>query len=113
MMKNKQLVRSNRKAHGVIEAVHLDAAGQLAWVRAYERRGPTWSDTVLLDRQALIERLQAGKRFYVGARRELWASEFELGQRLRLRQTHRGLFLVLGEGRGDLPQDWLEGVPVL
>ncbi|UYN92176.1 MAG: hypothetical protein KIT70_01440 [Anaerolineales bacterium] len=113
MFKTKNFVRNNRKAHGVVEAVHLDANGQLDWVRAYERRGPTWSDIVLLDRAALIQRLQSGKRFYIGDRREQWASEFELGRRLRLKKTHQGTFLVLGEGRGDLPQDWLEGAPLV
>lgn len=113
MFKTKNFVRNNRKAHGVVEAVHLDANGQLDWVRAYERRGPTWSDIVLLDRAALIQRLQSGKRFYIGDRREQWASEFELGQRLRLKKIHQGTFLVLGEGRGDLPQDWLEGAPLV
>jgi hypothetical protein len=113
MPTEKQIVRNNRKAQGVVEAAHLGPDGRLAWVRAYERRGPTWSDLVLLDRDALIERLRAGKRFYVGVRREFWASEFELKERLRLKETHRGLFIVVGEGHGDLPQDWIEGLPLV
>ena len=31
----------------------------MLWVRAYERRGKIFSDHVLLERQALIERLKA------------------------------------------------------
>ncbi len=102
-----------KKVHGVIEAVHLDTEGRLVWVRAYERRGPTWSDVVLLDRAELIQRLKAGKRFYAGVRRENWASEFDLGVRLRLKEIHRGAYLVAGESRGDIPADSLEGISVV
>jgi hypothetical protein len=111
--KTKPPYKTGRKAHGVIEAAHFAPDGSLAWVRAYERRGPTWSDLVLLDRAALMERVRRGKRFFVGKRIESWASEFELGQQLRLKTTHRGTFLVLGEGRGDLPNDQLDGIPVV
>jgi hypothetical protein len=113
MQKIKFPYKTARKADGVIEAAHFDADGRLAWVRAYERRGPTWSDLVLIDRPALIDRLQRRKRFYVGSRIESWASEFKLGEQLRLKGTHRGTFIVLGEGRGDLPNDQLEGLPVV
>jgi len=37
--------------------------GQIALVRAYERRGVTFSDRVLLDRATLLERLKNGKKF--------------------------------------------------
>lgn len=105
--------KTGKKADGVIEAAHFDGEGRLAWVRAYERRGPTWSDLVLIDRSALIVRLQRRKRFFVGSRIENWASEFNLGLQIKLKQTHRGVFLIAGEGRGDLPNDQLEGVPVV
>ncbi|MGH2582155.1 MAG: hypothetical protein ACRDFQ_04590 [Anaerolineales bacterium] len=100
-----------KKVDGVIEAAHFDSQGRLAWVRAYERRGPTWSDIVLLDRPTLIQRLKAGKRFYVGTRREFWASEFDLGERLRLVQSGVKPILVLG--KGGARQDTLEGMPVV
>ncbi len=106
--------RSNtKKVDGVIEAAHFGPDGRLAWVRAYERRGPTWSDVVLLDRAALIQRLKARKRFHVGVRREFWASEFDLSTSLRLAQTPHGNFLITGHGNMDLPQDQLEGIPVV
>lgn len=105
--KTKPPYKTGRKAHGVIEAAHFNPDGTLAWVRAYERRGPTWSDVVLLDR------LRRGKRFFVGSRLENWASEFDLGEQLRLKTTHRGTFVVLGESRGDLPNDQLEDLPVV
>jgi hypothetical protein len=102
-----------KKADGVVDAAHLTADGQLAWVRAYERRGPTWSDLVLLDRPALIERLQAGKRFFIGDRIEFRASEFDLGQPIRLidRGRRRPPIIVVGKGQAD--QDRLEGLPIV
>jgi hypothetical protein len=105
-------VRSrNKKADGVIEAAHFTSDGKLAWVRAYERRGPTWSDAVLLDRTALVERLKKRKRFYVGVRKEFLASEFELKQPLRLIEFYRGEALVTGSGAAR--QDRLEGIPIV
>ncbi len=106
--------RSNtKKVDGVIEAAHLGSDGRLVWVRAYERRGPTWSDVVLLDRAALIQRFKARKRFHVGTRRELWASEFDLITPLRLAQTSHGNFLITGQGNMEIPQDQLEGIPLV
>jgi len=105
-------VRSrNKKVDGVIEAAHFTSDGKLAWVRAYERRGPTWSDTVLLDRDALVQRLKKRKRFYVGTRREFLASEFELGEPVRLIEFYRGFILVVGKGQ--VRQDKLEGIPIV
>lgn len=100
-----------KKLDGVIEAAHFDSDGQLAWVRAYERRGPTWSDVVLLDRNALIERLRRRKRFYVGSRREQWASEFDVSAPVRLIEHYRHAVLVTGSGGSQ--QDRLEGIPLV
>jgi hypothetical protein len=113
-MLQKEKPRSNsKKVDGVIEAAHFGPDGRLAWVRAYERRGPTWSDVVLLDRAALIQRLKARKRFFVGQRRKFWASEFDLSTPLRLAQTAHGNFLVTGHGNLEIPQDQLEDIPLV
>jgi len=48
-----------KKVDGVIEAVRYKN-GQIVIVRAYERRGATFSDHVLLERKTLLERLQKG-----------------------------------------------------
>ncbi len=113
-MMQKTKPRSNtKKVDGIIEAAHFGPDGRLLWVRAYERRGPTWSDLVLLDRTALVQRLKARKRFYVGSRREFWASEFDLGAPLRLTQNSRGSFLIAGQGNPNIPQDQLESIPVV
>ena len=52
---------------GVIEAVRYKG-GKIDIVRAYERRGATFSDHVLLTRKTLIERVEQGKRFVIGQR---------------------------------------------
>ena len=104
---------SAKKADGVIEVAHFGADGSLLWVRAYERRGPTWSDLVLIDRAALIERLKTRKRFFVGTRRQFLASEFDLTMPVRLANSTHGSFLVTGNANANIPQDQLEGIPVV
>ena len=46
----------------VIEAVRLKPDGQVDCVRVFQRRGATYSDRILLSRQALLERLEHGKK---------------------------------------------------
>ncbi len=96
------------KYDGVVDAVHYARGGKIDWVRAYERRGPTWSDHVLLDRAALVARLKAGKRFYTGARQVFEASEFTLGKRLVLVGE-----AICTEGAAADKGDQLEGLPAL
>ncbi len=69
-----------QKYDGVIEAVRYNRNGKIALVRAYELRGVSYSDRVLLDRETLLERLKAGKKFTTGRRKERWASTFEFGK---------------------------------
>ncbi len=66
------------KYDGVIEAVHYKPNGDVDWVRAYERRGPTFSDHLLIDRQTLIDRIKSGKKYVAGKRIVLMASTFEV-----------------------------------
>jgi hypothetical protein len=68
---------------GVIEAVRYKG-GKIDIVRAYERRGATFSDHILLNRKALIERVGQGKRFVIGQRKEFMASTFEVGKPVKL-----------------------------
>ncbi|HEX9596799.1 MAG TPA: hypothetical protein VF982_07980 [Anaerolineales bacterium] len=103
---------ARKKADGVIDAAHFGPDGELLWVRAYERRGPTWSDLVLLDRAALVERLQTGKRFFLGNRVEFRASDFELGEELKLNKLRRGR-VALYTGKGRAKRDQLEALPIV
>lgn len=102
---------ARQKYDGVVEAVHYKPDGQVDWVRTYLRRGPTFTDRVLLDRQNLVEHLKSGKTFFVGKRVPQLASTFEISQPVRLiRQGDRDI-LVTGETQAD--QDRLDGVPVI
>jgi hypothetical protein len=97
-----------KKVDGVITAVHYKN-GQIASVRAFERRESTFSDHVLLDRKALIERLKNGKRFVVGKRKELLASTFELGNPVQVISRDGKEIISTREGAD---RDELEQVPV-
>ena len=99
------------KVDGVVEAVHYNPDGKVKWVRAYLRRGKTFSDIVLLDRQTLAEYLKSGQRFMAGRRIPFQASTFEFTKPLRLIQQDKQDVLVTGDVEAN--KDCLEGVPVL
>ncbi len=96
------------KFDGVIEAVRYKS-GKIDEVRAYERRGATFSDRVLLSRKVLIERLKQGKRFVVGQRKEFLASTFELGKSVKLLGQDNERIITT---RDRSERDELEGVPL-
>src|SRR5271169_4040692 len=95
------------KFDGVIEAVRY-RGGKIDLVRAYERRGATFSDRVLLNRKTLIERIQQGKRFITGERKEFMASTFEVGKSVNLFGVDDKQTITTRE-RSE--RDELEGVP--
>ncbi len=101
---------ATKKFDGVIEAVRYTRNGQIDFVRAYERRGFTFSDRVLLDRKTLLERLKARKRFVTGRRKEFLASTFEGGRDVMLAAREGREFIAT---RADAARDELEGVPVI
>lgn len=68
-----------KKIDGVIEAVRYKN-GQIVFVRAYERRGATFSDRVLVERKTLLERVKKGQQYVTGTREELRASTFKTGK---------------------------------
>jgi len=96
------------KYDGVVEAVRYKG-GQIQWVRAYERRGPTFSDLLLLPRKDLIERLKQGKKFVTGRRTELLASTFEVDKPLQVSKSNSHEIVAT---RAGATQDELEGLPV-
>ncbi len=96
-----------QKFDGVIEAVRYKN-GKIEVVRGYERRGPTFTDRVLLDRKTLLERIKAGKRFVTGQRKEYLASTFDIGKPVKLvGQDGKQVVTTLS----DSDHDELEGVP--
>ena len=60
----------------MIEAVRYSPEGMLQVARIYERRGPTWSDRVLITREEMIRRMKARQKFVTGQRIERLASTF-------------------------------------
>lgn len=101
---------TQKKFDGVIEAVRYSKNGQIEFVRAYERRGATFSDRVLLDRKTLLARLKARKKYLTGRRRELWAGTFETGREVQAFSRNGKEILAT---RAGAERDELEGVPVI
>ena len=107
------VLKSAEKEHmskfdGVIVAARYEG-GKLEVVRAYERRGATFSDWVLLDRATLVEKLKNGKRFVTGQRKEYLASTFDVGKPVNLiGRDGSQVLTTLPES----DQDHLEGVPI-
>ena len=100
-----------QKIDGVIEGVRYKPNGEVDWVRAYERRGATYSDHILLKREALIQKLKSGMKFMAGSRTPLLASTFKVTSPVRLIKTGEKEFLVTGDLSSN--QDRLEGIPVI
>ncbi|MBV6396234.1 MAG: hypothetical protein HFACDABA_01829 [Anaerolineales bacterium] len=100
---------AEKKFDGVIEAVRYARNGQIEWVRAYERRGPTFSDRVLLDRKTLLERLRSKKQFITGQRQKFHASTFSRERSVQLVKHGDREYIAT---RADAARDELEGAPV-
>ena len=96
------------KFDGVVEAVHISPDGNIDWARTYLRRGPTFSDYILMSRQDLIEHIKAGKKFIIGRRVLKLASTFEEVAPVRVVQKDGMEVLVSGENPRD-GGDYLEG----
>ena len=94
------------KIDGVIEAVRYSPGGRIAVVRAYERHGVVWSDHILLERKALVERLKENKRFATGERKVYLGSVFETGLAVQFAGEH-----IVTDGQ-TATRDLLFGVPV-
>jgi hypothetical protein len=92
----------------VIEAVRYKG-GKIVLVRAYERRGPTFSDRVLLDRATLLAQIRQGRRFVTGQRKKLLAGSFDVGMPITLSGPAGSRVLTT---RASHAQDRLDGVPV-
>lgn len=97
-----------KKFDGVIEAVRYKN-GQISFVRAFERRGSTFSDHLVLDRKTLLERLQKGKVFVTGSREDLLASTFQVSKPILLVKANEREFISTREGT---EHDELENVPL-
>lgn len=99
------------KFDGVLEAAHYKADGQLDWVRVYERRGSGFSDRLLLNREAFIGQLKAGRRYYAGERILYMGGQFNLSKPVHLLEKGGKQVIVVGDGQPS--SDDLTGVPLL
>lgn len=97
-----------KKFDGVIEAVRYKN-GQIEVVRAFERRGSTFSDRILIPRRELLARIKEGRNFVAGQRRQYLASTFETGKTVQVVSRDGKEFIST---RGDAERDELEQVPV-
>ena len=97
-----------KKFDGVVEAVRYKN-GQIVMIRAYERRGSSFSDRVIIERKDLLERLKKGKKFITGSRREFLASTFESGKPLQVVRQDGKEFVATRDG---VERDELEQTPV-
>ena len=95
------------KFDGVIEAVRYKN-GKIDLVRAYERRGASFGDHVILDRKTLLERLKQGKHFVTGQRKEFLASTFDVDKTVNLSGPADKQVLTTN---AQADHDELEGVP--
>jgi hypothetical protein len=102
---------AKQKFDAVVEAVHYKPDGEVDWLRAYLRRGPTFSDVVLVDRQSVIEHLKSGKKFMVGKRVRQMASTFDVSAPIKVFESNGKDVLVTGDIQSD--KDKLPEVPVI
>jgi hypothetical protein len=96
-----------RKMDAVIEAVHYAADGKIEFVRLYERRGATWSDALVVGREALVELLGKRKYLVTGTRKAHLGSMFEAGEAVQL--DGRSI-ITPGQPQN---KDSLAGVPII
>lgn len=87
----------SKKVDGVIEAVRYDSAGNILLVRAFERRGATFSDSVLLNRLDLIMKLTNKQKFAIGERQAGKGTTFTLARNIQLAGS-TGQEIVITEG---------------
>lgn len=98
--------RLPKKFDGVIESIHTTPGGMLISARLYERRGPTWSDRIILPRVELIRRLKTGQKFVIGVRQENMGSTFDIHGQVRLVCLNGDELLVSGECQA--VRDWID-----
>ncbi len=89
----------------VITTVRYAPDGKIEMARAFERRGAAFSDHVLLSRQALLEKIKAGKRCVTGKRKEFFGGVFEVENTVQL----NGDFITTDPAAR---QDTLANVPI-
>ncbi len=98
-----------KKFDGVVEAVRYKN-GQIAVIRAFERRGAAFSDRILFDRKEFLDRLKKGQKFVIGQRKEFLAGTFEVQDKPVQLLNRDGKEVI--STRPDADHDELEQAPV-
>lgn len=101
---------ADQKYDGVVEAVRYSDDGKIRLVRVYLRRGPTWSDKMLLTRQDFISMLKAGKRMMIGKRVPYMAGTFEVSTPVKVQGSNEQEYVYTSQPADN--HDSLEGAPV-
>jgi hypothetical protein len=102
---------ADQKYDGVVEAVHYAPDGQVDWVRTYLRRGPTWSDHIIMRRQDLINEIKAGRKMMLGRRVQYMAGTFEVSKSVKVGGADGQEYLFTSYSSNN--RDHMEGVPVI
>lgn len=90
----------------MVDAVRYSEDGQINFVRGFEKRASSFSDNVLIPRDALVDLLKNGKTVVSGTRVRRLGSTFEIRSEIKL----SGLFVT---NRSGATRDSLENVPLL
>jgi hypothetical protein len=90
----------------VIEAVRYAPDGKIEMARAFKRRGPTYSDHVLISRENLFENIKAGKKCIIGQRKEFLGSSFVPEKSVQI----VGDFITTNKTNAE--KDYLENTPI-
>jgi hypothetical protein len=102
---------ANKKVDGVVEAVRYNPDGKVNFVRAFLRRGPTWSDHVLLTRDELVAAIKSGQRMFIGRRIIYMAGTFDLSSQVQIKNSNGGEEVLYTTQPVD-DRDNLEGLPI-
>ncbi len=104
---------TNVKYDGVIEAVRYAPDGKVSLARVYERRGPAFSDRILVSRSELIQRLNSGEKFMIGKRLPRMGGMFEVSSKVRLVKKNNIEWLQTSQPeQSSQERDVLEGAPL-
>ncbi|MHC1782144.1 MAG: hypothetical protein AB9891_05170 [Anaerolineaceae bacterium] len=101
---------AQKKFDGLVEVVRYLQSGVIDCVRVYERRGPTFTDRILLDRETFLVKLKEGKKYVTGRRVPQFGSTFEVDEIIKVANTTKGEFITAGKSVSD--RDDLKGTPI-
>jgi len=82
--RQKNAAAESKKYDGLIEGVRRGVDGEVEIARFFERRGPTWSDHMLITRDDLVKRVKKGEKFVIGERLTYMGGTFEVFSQVQL-----------------------------